>query len=88
MKDPYFCPKCGISGHWEEDCPILLRRTQDLENILSKIVDTYVANRGTKHEFICCITPKPSVDLTPEQRKEDSIWSMFDQARKLLGEEL
>lgn len=57
-----------------------------LVRALKIIVDTYVANQGTNSEFITCITPNQSWELTPSQRKRDKYWKMFDNARKIIKE--
>lgn len=34
------------------------RRIAGLEQALQTLVDKYIANQGTEHEFVSCITPK------------------------------
>ena len=41
-----------------------------LTSALQTLVDEYIANRGTKHEFIACITPS----------KKPEYWSKAEQA--------
>ncbi len=45
---------------------------KELTNALQTLVDQYIANRGTEHEFITCITPdkKPWYWLRAEQALE------------------
>lgn len=62
-------------------------RCMKLEEALSKLVDRYVANIGTDHEFISCITPKSASQMSFLERKNDDVWSLFDNARLLLGGE-
>jgi len=56
-----------------------------LKKALSDIIDLYVANIGTKHEFISCITPKSSIEMTYFERYNSPVWNVFDNARILLG---
>ena len=60
-------------------------RCQELEKVLSNLIDCYVANIGTESEFISCITPKPAYDMTFLERKRSSTWTLWDNARILLG---
>lgn len=61
------------------------KRCKQLEKALSKLVDRYVANIGTDREFISCITPKSANQMSFLERKNNDVWSLFDNARILLG---
>lgn len=64
--------------------PVL--QNDELRAALRSLVDLYIKNAGTKHEFITTITPKHSCDLTFAQRRSDPTWRAFDNARELLGD--
>lgn len=64
--------------------PALLARIEQLETALKGLVGLYIANAGTEHEFISCITPAHAGDLTPQRRKMDRVWKVWDQARAAL----
>lgn len=61
-------------------------REKKLEEALKTLVDMYVANKGSKSEFICCITPIHSRDLTFNERRSNPVWKAWDNAREALGE--
>lgn len=67
----------------------LSRQQLEVENrslraVLKNLVNLYVQNKGTVHEFISCITPKSACEMSTEERIKDSIWSVWDRARALL----
>ena len=62
------------------------KRIKDLESVLNRLVNMYIANRGGDGEFICCITPQSANEMTPLERRKSKHWSLFDEARILLGE--
>lgn len=69
-----------------------VRKRRHLEKILShvrdaaeKLIVMYVANRGTSHEYISCITPKHACHLTLKQRLESDVWSAWDGLRRYAG---
>ena len=47
------------------------------------IVDMYIANKATKYEFVCCITP-----IGKEARETSKVWKAWDRLRRALGEDL
>ena len=63
----------------------LEKENTQLRKALIRLVDMYVANQNTPHEFITCITPKGLWQLTTKQRKKCKVWRAWDKARKLLG---
>ncbi len=52
---------------------------------LEKLIDLYVANPGTEHEFISGITPKHACYMTKKERAECDVWSAWDEARAALA---
>lgn len=65
--------------------PALVAERDELRAALETIVNYYVANKGTKHEFILCSTGPHASEMTAKQRKAHKVWSMFDRARALLA---
>ena len=51
---------------------------------LEGLVKLYVANKGTEHEFISCITPSHASDLTRRERKQCRVWKAWDKAVKVI----
>lgn len=72
----------GLTLHQLEGA---IQERDRLREALSALVKKYVANLGTEHEFICCITPKSSHFLSPKARARDKIWKLWDAARAALG---
>lgn len=60
------------------------KREIQLEEALKNIIDRYVKNQGSEHEFITCITPPGAGSMTYQQRRASSVWRLFDDARELL----
>jgi len=56
-----------------DDAKSKLIKEQD--EILSALVDMYVANKGTKQEFISCITP---------EKRTSHTWLLWTQAMRIL----
>ena len=83
-------PPVGLTGNKRQKIWQLKQENKELRECLEALVDEYVANRGSERagEFICCITPPHAQDLTPAQRKRNKCWSLWDWARRLLGEKL
>lgn len=63
----------------------LEKRNAALEAACGTLVNMYVANLGSKHEFICCITPRHASQMTAKQRKKCEVWAAWDAARKALS---
>ncbi len=53
-----------------------LKHCDGLESILEALVDKYVANKGTKSEFISCITP---------EKRTDHTWLLWTTAMRFLA---
>ena len=51
---------------------------------LDGLVKLYVANKGTRHEFISCITPSHASDMTKRERKQCRVWKAWDKAVKVI----
>ena len=58
---------------------------KELRECLEKLVNHYIANRGTDSEFIKCITPN-NLRMSFSERMANPTWKLFDEARLLLGE--
>lgn len=56
-----------------------------LRDALGVLIGKYVANIGTEHEFISCITPHHASDMTEKQRNTCPIWKAWDKARAVLA---
>lgn len=56
---------------------------QRMRKALQRLIRMYVANLGRPgSEFISCITPEHSSDLSPEARKKSKVWAAWDEARE------
>lgn len=73
-----------MSAHEEAK---LQARISRLETCLDDLVRYYVANLGTKSEFISCITPRSASSMTKVERKACPAWSKWDAARNALAKE-
>ena len=78
----------GLIGNKRQKIYQLKQENKELRACLEALVDLYVANRGQgkKWEFICGITPPSAAIITNLQRARDKCWSLWDLARRLLGE--
>ncbi len=63
----------------------LIDQRDALVKALRELVDMYVANKGTKSEFITCITPPVSSQMSVEQRAKSKTWKAWDNAREALA---
>lgn len=64
----------------------LAEERRELVDALEDLVKLYVANRGRKDsEFISCITPQHSSEMTPQERAKCKVWKAWDKARALLA---
>lgn len=52
-----------------------LKYCEELESILEALVDKYIANKGTKSEFISCITP---------EKRTSHTWLLWTEAMRIL----
>lgn len=68
-----------------EDVTKLEAKCKAMEAALSTLVKMYVANLGTRHEFISCITPRHASAMSKRERKESETWAAWDAARAALG---
>lgn len=73
-----------LSPEKEYELAQLIAAAPDLAEALATLVQLYVANPGTKQEFITCITPPSASAMTEEMRIQDPLWSAFDKARAAL----
>lgn len=55
--------------------------SKELIEAAEAIVKMYVANRGTDHEFISCITPPHASEMTKKERKQQKNWAAWDRLR-------
>ena len=55
-----------------------------LKECLKSLVDVYIANKLTRHEYIRCITPKGAYDMTWDERANNKYWQVWDKARELI----
>lgn len=67
-----------------DDVAALERKCYALERACEGLVKMYVANLGTPHEFISCITPPHASQMTKKQRAESKHWAAWDAARAAL----
>ncbi len=75
--------------NWVRITEVRLQQIQDERDALLKacevLVELYVANKGSKHEFIKCVTPKSGYKLTQKQRASCKFWAAWDAARDAIG---
>ena len=84
---PHIVPS-GLIGNKRQKIWRLKQENKKLRDCLKALVDLYV-NRETEENldsFISCVTPPHACDLTPLQRRRDKCWSLWDWARRLIGE--
>lgn len=62
-----------------------LAHIKTLETKAQALVDMYVANQGTRHEFISCITPNHTIGDDPVKRAADLTWRAWDELRAALS---
>ncbi len=49
------------------------------------LIALYVANLGTKDEFISCITPPVALVMGPDERKKNKAWIAWDDLRAAIA---
>lgn len=75
----------ALTSESEPASPEFITNIMKLRGVLARLVQTYVKNMGTSSEFIACITPPPAGQLNPVQRRMNETWSLWDDARIVLG---
>lgn len=77
----------GLSGNKRQKIWQLKQENKELRECLAALVDLYVVRESeTSKGWISCVTPPAASELTPLQRRQNKCWSLWDQARRLLGE--
>lgn len=64
------------------------KQLEEAREIITDLVDMYVANRNGDSEFIKCITPESANAMTPTQRAKCPHWRAWDNARRFLGDKV
>ena len=78
---PDQCGAVWAVANYEADIERLEKERDELTSVLDNLVEMYIANRGSDHEFICCITPKAASKMTYLERMKDKTWRAWDEAR-------
>lgn len=71
----------------ESERDAALARVRRLEGALKPLIALYVANVGSAHEFITCITAKHASGMTGDERATSKVWRAWDEARAAMKEQ-